>query len=95
MKLSIPDDVIFETVDDQVVLLSLNGGNYYKLNGTGTRIWHLIREHGDLGEVETAMIEEYEADPPEIRRDVRELINDLEAHGLVKSGESHGRAGSQ
>ena len=83
MRISIPDDVIFETVDDQVVLLSLEGGSYYKLNGSGSRIWALIRELGDLAKVEQTMVDEFEGEPEQIRRDVSTLVDDLKSHGLV------------
>lgn len=85
MKLTIPEGVIYETVDDQVVLLSLRGGTYYKLNGSGSRIWSLIREHGELEKVEETMIEGYDADPGQIRRDISALVEDLKAHGLVET----------
>lgn len=85
MRLSIPEDVIFETVDGQVVLLSLGGGNYYKLNGSGSRIWALIQELGDLRQVEETMIAEYDADAEQIRRDVATLVDDLKAHGLLEA----------
>ncbi|HEY7874076.1 MAG TPA: PqqD family protein [Actinomycetota bacterium] len=84
MRLLIPKDVIFEEVDHQVVLLSLAGGRYYKLNGSGTRVWALIQEHGDLEAVQEAMVTEYAADPAEVRRDVAALVDDLRAHGLVE-----------
>lgn len=83
MRLLIPKDVIFEEVDDQVVLLSLEKGRYYKLNGSGSRVWSLIQELGDLGKVQDAMVQEFEADEAEVRRDVATLIADLEDHGLV------------
>ena len=85
MRLSIPEGVIFETVDDQVVLLSLEGGSYYKLNGSGSRIWALIQEHGDLDKVEQVMVGEYDADPHQIRRDIAALVEDLRAHGLIEA----------
>jgi hypothetical protein len=85
VKLSIPQDVIFETVDEQVVLLSLAGGTYYKLNGSGSRIWSLIQEHGDLEKVEEAILGDYDADPDQVRRDIAALVADLKAHGLVET----------
>lgn len=85
MKLLIPKDVIFEEVDDQVVLLSLDGGRYYKLNGSGSRVWALIQELGELGKVQDAMVREFDADQAEVRRDVATLVADLEAHGLVEA----------
>jgi hypothetical protein len=88
MKLLIPKNVIFEEVDNQVVLLSLNGGRYYKLNGSGTRVWTLIQEHGDLARVQDAMVTEFEDDPEEVRRDVAALVEDLRAHGLIEFDEA-------
>lgn len=85
MKLVIPKDVIFEKVDDQVVLLSLEGGRYYKLNGSGSRVWALIQEHGELKKVQDAMTQEFDADEAEIRSSVATLVADLEAHGLVQA----------
>jgi hypothetical protein len=84
LKLSIPDDVIFEKVDDNLVLLSLGGGTYYKLNGAGTRVWELMNELRDLEKVETALTEEFVGDPAQIKKDVAELLKDLKAHGLVE-----------
>ena len=84
MKLLIAKDVIFEEVDDQVVLLSLEGGRYYKLNGSGSRVWALIQEHGELEKVQDAMAEEFKADEADVRRDVATLVADLQAHGLVE-----------
>jgi hypothetical protein len=83
LKLLIRKDVIFEEIDKKVVLLSLDGGRYYKLNGSGTRIWELIREHGDLAKVQDAVTAEFDADEDELRRDVATLVADLQAHGLI------------
>jgi hypothetical protein len=68
--------------------LSLGGGSYYKLNGSGSRVWSLIREHGDLGIVQDALVDEYGVDPEQVRRDVAALVDDLKAHGLVDEDKS-------
>jgi hypothetical protein len=84
MKLLIAKDVVFEEVDDQVVLLSLDGGRYYKLNESGSRVWALIQEHGELEKIQDEMAREYQADEAQIRRDVAKIVSDLEANGLVQ-----------
>ena len=35
---------IFSNVDAEVIMLSLNKGNYYALNKVGSRIWNLINQ---------------------------------------------------
>lgn len=83
MKLSISPDVAFEELGGHAVLLQLEGGVYYKLNGSGSRIWALIQEHGDLDRIQSALETEYEVDPQTAKRDVARLIQELESRGLV------------
>ena len=90
MNLSIPDDVIFERVDDSLVLLSLQGGTYYKLSGAGPRIWELLNELGNLEKVEVKLTEEFGADPAQIKKDLANLLTDLKAHGLIETKDGTG-----
>jgi coenzyme PQQ synthesis protein D (PqqD) len=83
MRFTVNPNVIFEELDGQTVLLQLEGGVYYKLNGPGSRIWALIQEHGDLEKVHTALEGEYRVDPETARRDVASLVEDLEGRGLI------------
>ncbi len=83
MRLAIKKNVIFEELGEEMVLLDLDGGTYYKLNGTGSRIWSLIGQHGDSDKVEQAIVAQYEVDPDRARREVAALVDDLEARGLV------------
>ena len=83
MKLSVSPDVVFEELGGQAVLLQLEGGVYYKLNGSGSRIWALIQEHRDLDRIQLALEDEYGIDAETARRDVTRLIDDLESRGLI------------
>ena len=83
MKLRINPNVIFERLENEAVLLQLEGGIYYKLNGSGTRIWALIQEHGDLDKVLEALGGEYQVDPEVARRDVDRIVQELEERGLI------------
>lgn len=79
----IPDDVVFEVLQDETVLLNLTTGEYYTLNRTGTRAWQLIEEHGDLGAVGRAMSDEFTAASDRVESDLDRLIGDLVERGLV------------
>jgi hypothetical protein len=83
VKATVSDKVIFEELDDQVVLLDLQGGSYYKLNGTGTQIWALIMEHGDIERIEETIAARFDVDPERARRDIARLVEDLESRGLI------------
>ncbi|MCA1726779.1 MAG: PqqD family protein [Actinobacteria bacterium] len=80
---SISEDVVFEVLDDETVLLNLTTGEYHTLNGTGTRAWQLIEEHGDLDRVREAMVAEFQVDAVKLDADLERLVSDLVARGLL------------
>jgi Coenzyme PQQ synthesis protein D (PqqD) len=83
VRLRINPNVIFERLEGEAVLLQLEGGIYYKLNGSGSRIWTLIQEHGDVDKVLDSLAGEYEVDPAVARRDVDRIVEELEGRGLI------------
>lgn len=80
---SIPDEVVFRELDGETVLLNLTSGVYFGLDEVGTRIWHLIGEHRNLGAVIEALSTEYDADRAEIEKDVLDLTEQLLAKSLL------------
>ena len=81
----IADDVVFEVLDDETVVLNLTTGDYYTLNGTGTRAWQLIEEHGDLERVRDAMAAEFEVAEERLAEDLDRLVRELIGRRLVVS----------
>lgn len=88
VRLSIPDDVIFEVLEDEAVLLKLNSGIYFSLNKTGTVAWRLIEEWGDLDRVKEAMRQRYPGPAAVIAKDVSTLVDALLEKGLLVAKES-------
>lgn len=80
----IPDNVLFQEVDGEAVLLSLDEGCYYGLDELGTRIWKLIDQDLDSEQVVAAIVEEYEVEPEQARRDLDAFLSDLEQSGLIQ-----------
>ena len=53
-RLSVPTQVMSRLVGDETVLLDLESGLYFGLDGVGRRIWESIGEGRTLGETEEA-----------------------------------------
>ncbi len=83
MALSVPDDVITQPVGDEIVLLKFGTGQYYGLDGIGTRMWNLLVEHGDKSHVIDVLLEEYEVDRASLTRDLDDLVGRLVEQGLL------------
>ena len=50
MKLTIPEQVIFRQMGDEMVLLDLESGLYFGVDGVGQRIWETFVEGRNLEE---------------------------------------------
>ena len=85
MKVTIPDDVVFRDVGGEAVILNLLTSTYFGLDEVGTRIWHLVGEHGSTEKVIAALLAEYEVDETKVRQDVDRLIRQLQEKGLVRA----------
>lgn len=83
--LKIADNVLFQEVDGEAVLLSLDEGCYYGLDELGTRIWKLLDQDLDNEQVVAAIVEEYDVAPEQARRDLDRFLGDLEQSGLIQS----------
>ena len=71
-SLAICREVVFRELGDEAVLLNLRTGTYFGLDPVGANIWRLIVQHGSLARVLEAMLEEYEAEPQTLERDLLE-----------------------
>ena len=80
----IKDDVIFNDLQGEVVLLNLKTGTYFGLDPVGTRAWQLIQDHGCLGSVKDAMLREYEVSAEDLWEDLQDLVVRLADNGLVE-----------
>lgn len=84
-KLEIADQVLCQSVGEEVVLLNLATQQYYGLNSIGSRVWQLFLDGGDAESVCRALSEIYAVDPEVLKNDVAKLISRLTEAGLVKT----------
>jgi hypothetical protein len=82
-QLKIPDYVIWGELADETVLLNLDTGVYFSLDGVGARFWKLLSQ----GLAENAMLkqleDEYEVEAAALRIDIDSLVRELAAEGLI------------
>ena len=54
--------VIWETVEGEVLLIDLGTGNYYSLRGTGAVIWHALEQGARVDEILAILERAYEGE---------------------------------
>jgi hypothetical protein len=82
--LAVSADVVFREIDGEAVLLDLASGRYFGLNVVGTRVWNVIAGGGSVDDAVAAIVAEFDAPDAEIDADVRALVDDLVARGLLQ-----------
>jgi hypothetical protein len=82
-------DVVWRLVEGEVVLLNITTGQYYSLNEVGSRVWALLPASGiSLEALRTALLQEFDADPADIDRDLQDLFARLLSADLVVTVET-------
>ena len=70
-------------VDDETVLLDLESGMYFGLDGVGKRIWESVADHKSLGDIAAIITAEYEVEEEQALKDVIEFASNLVERGLL------------
>ena len=78
------DDVLFQEVGGEAVLLNLGSESYFGLNEVGTRIWALLAENNSLQHTFDTLCTEYEVTPEQLKSDLLALVDDMAKAGLVQ-----------
>jgi Coenzyme PQQ synthesis protein D (PqqD) len=83
-QLAAMPDVLMQTVVGESVLLDLRSQKYFGLNQVGTRVWQLLQETGDVGDIRARLLAEYDVQPDQLERDLDDLLERLLRAGLVE-----------
>jgi len=70
-------------VDGELIGLEVEQGLCYGFNATATRIWALIEQPRTLSALRDQLLAEYEIDAETCERELRAVLAELEADGLV------------
>ena len=71
-------------IDDEILLVDLDGGELLSLSGTGCELWALIDGSRNEADIARALADRYDAEPSIVEDDVGLCLADLEAAGLVE-----------
>lgn len=77
-------EMIETEVDGELVALHVDNGTCYGFNSTATRIWGMIEEPKLLSDLTEALVRDYDVDTATCEAQLRELLDELAADGLVE-----------
>jgi hypothetical protein len=77
--------ILSAPIGDEIVMMSVERGQYYNLNAIGGRIWNLLETPRSLDQIVEALTEIYDAPDETIRAESAAFIARLEREGLIEA----------
>ena len=84
MNYSLAEDIIFQEVGGEVILLTLASGEYHGLNEVGSFIFKHISEGKNEKETLRSLVQEFDVDEKSGAQDLSELLSQLIEKGILK-----------
>ena len=78
------NEVFASEIDNEVVMMNIDTGKYYGMDAIGSRIWELIADEILVTELIGKLMEEYDVEEEQCRKDVLEFLNQLNANKLLQ-----------
>lgn len=74
------------SIDDEIVIMRLDNGEFFALSGTAAAAWRLIDGQRDRLALVDALASDYSVDQAQIADDVDALLAQLRTTGLLARG---------
>jgi hypothetical protein len=84
-KLVVTSDTLINVIEGESVLLNLKSESYFGLDQVGTRMWTLLTTSGSIQAAYEKLLDEYEVEAAELKRDLSEFIENLLSLNLVEA----------
>ncbi len=76
-------DLIATDLDGNKVMMNMESGKYYMLDGIASRIWQLLETSPSIIEIVSALVREYDVDPEQCLADLLRFFTKMAQAGLV------------
>ncbi len=75
---------------DELVMMDVEQGKYFSLNPVATRVWDLLEKPLSVDDICAVLVDEYEIEAEQCRKEVGQLLEDMVRLGLVFGSEQTG-----
>ena len=82
------NEVVSTEIDGEVVMMSIEQGNYSGLDGIGSEIWRLLENPLRVSDICDQMMARYDVDRATCEKDVLAFLNDLASDDTVRIEEA-------
>lgn len=83
-KVTIPEELVYQELDGEMVLLNMQSGQYFGIDEIGSKIWALLEEKVMPVDIVQRLVAEYEVSEKVCQQQVAAFLDELEKEGLIK-----------
>lgn len=76
---------ITSKIEDEIIMVDVERGEYFALNPVATRIWEILAKPHSPEEISSRLQEEYEINTSDCDQEVREFIDHCLSLGIVET----------
>jgi len=76
------------TVDDEIVIVSLDAGQFFSLKDTGLAIWNMIDGTRSRGDILTELSARFDAPATVLEQDLDQFLGEISAAGFITGVEN-------
>ncbi len=84
LKIKQSDEILFQDIEDELIILNISDENYLGLDQVGTRMWNVLLNCNTTKDAYDQLLEEYDVEPTTLKKDLNNFINNLLENNLVK-----------
>ena len=83
-RLSRVQNLLSTELDQETVLMSIDAGAYYGLEGPARSIWEILETPLTFSALVDRLVEEYQVSPETCAADLERFLSEMEREGLLR-----------
>ena len=82
-KIKRSNDILFQDIQDEIIILNMNNENYLGLDKVGARFWNILINPDSVKDAYEQLLDEFDVEPKTLQRDLNNYISELVKNDLV------------
>lgn len=83
-QVSIPNDILRRQLEEESIIVSLDNGMYFGLDGVGTRMLSVLLRSESVQQAYEQLLGQYDVSAARLREDLEQFIEKLLEQGLIQ-----------
>jgi trimethylamine:corrinoid methyltransferase-like protein len=76
-------EIVFSQMDDEIVMMDLEKGEYYGISPVGSRIWELVETPRTMPDICTTLCKEYDVSHEKCTKEVLDFIIEMTEKNII------------